>query len=118
MDDAEEQVLTRWDKIKKWFEIVMATKKLAMFIWSLVFGLGGAVVVGEVTDTRPLRDAAVEIGLLRPVAAPVAGSATIPEHTHEHTHTLPNHAHDHTHPAGAHIHQELIDFPEGHSASH
>lgn len=60
----EEVVLTRWDKIKQWIEIVVATKKVAMLIWSLVFATGTAVIVGEATDTKPIRDGAVAIGLL------------------------------------------------------
>ena len=60
----EEVVLTRWDKIKQWIEIVVATKKVATLIWSLVFATGTAVVVGEATDTKPIREAAVAVGLL------------------------------------------------------
>ena len=68
-DDNQDQfsetiILTRWDRIKQWIEIVVATKKVAMLIWSLVFATGGAVIVGEVTDTKPIRDAAVAIGLV------------------------------------------------------
>lgn len=63
-DITEEVVLTRWDKLKQWIEIVVATKKVAVLIWSLVFATGGAVIVGEATDTKPIREAAVSIGLL------------------------------------------------------
>lgn len=64
--DAEEVVLSRWGKIKQWVEIAMATRKVAMLIWSLVIATGGSVVVGQVTDTKPLRDAAVAVGLVDP----------------------------------------------------
>ena len=63
-DDTEQQVLTRWDKLKQWFEIAMATKKVAMLIWSLVFATGSALVYGEATDTKPIRDVAVAAGIL------------------------------------------------------
>ncbi len=65
--DAEEVVLSRWGKIKQWVEIAMATRKVAMLVWSLVIATGGSVVVGQVTDTKPLRDAAVAVGLVDPV---------------------------------------------------
>jgi len=73
--DAEEVVLSRWGKIKQWIEIAMATRKVAMLVWSLVIATGGSVVVGQVTDTRPLRDAAVVVGLLE--EAP-AGTQLVP----------------------------------------
>ena len=63
-DDTEQQVLIRWDKLKQWFEIAMATKKVAMLIWSLVFATGSALVYGEATDTNPIRDVAVAAGVL------------------------------------------------------
>jgi Collagen triple helix repeat (20 copies) len=63
-EDTEEVVLTRWGKIKQWIEIIVATKKVAMVVWSLVFATGSAVVVGQVTDTQPIRDAAVAMGIL------------------------------------------------------
>lgn len=116
-EDAESWILRQWGKIKQWVEIVLATKKLAMLIWSLVFGLGGAVVVGEVTDTKPLRDAAIEIGLLQPkseptLAQPARESEAIPAHTHP----LP----EHTHPIEPvkHTHPGLADMPDDHGALH
>ncbi len=63
-EDTEEVVLTRWGKIKQWVEIAMATKKVAMLVWSLVFGIGGTMAVGKITETNPLRDAAIEMGLI------------------------------------------------------
>lgn len=68
-EDTEEVVLTRWDKIKQWIEIAVATKKVAMFVWSLVFGVGGTAIYGEVTDTKPFKRAAIEVGLIE--AAPI-----------------------------------------------
>lgn len=70
----EEEVLSRWDKIKQWIEIVVATKKVAMLIWSLVFATGTAVVVGEATDTKPIRDLAVEMGILDPLDRDIVGN--------------------------------------------
>ena len=60
----EEEVLSRWDKIKQWIEIVVATKKVAVMIWSLVFATSTALVYGEATDTKPIRDVAVAAGIL------------------------------------------------------
>jgi hypothetical protein len=75
--DAEEVVLSRWGKIKQWIEIAMATRKVAMLIWSLVIATGGSVVVGQVTDTKPLRDAAVAVGLLEEVPRDIVGNDAI-----------------------------------------
>jgi hypothetical protein len=117
----EEVVLTRWDKIKQWIEIVVATKKVAMLIWSLVFATGGAVIVGEATDTKPIREAAVSIGLLdekvplNPAADPYIDEllnlqedmfrlqdefkAHKHEHEHDpHTHKVTYEAHEHEPP--------------------
>ncbi len=63
-EDTETVVLSRWDKIKQWIEIIMATKKVAMLIWGLVFSVGGTMAVGKITNTNPLRDAAIEVGLV------------------------------------------------------
>ena len=71
----EEVVLTRWEKIKQWIEIVVATKKVAMLVWGLVFAAGGSVVVGQATDTKPIRDAAVAMGLLQEQEPAVPGSS-------------------------------------------
>lgn len=66
----EEVVLTRWEKLKQWWE--MGSTLVKVISWALKIGkwsfLGttAAVVVGEVTDTRPARDAAIEIGLIEP----------------------------------------------------
>lgn len=63
-DDTEEVVLSRWGKLKQWFEIAMATRKLYLFVMSMLLATGGSVVVGQATDTRPIRDAAVALGIL------------------------------------------------------
>ena len=75
--DAEEIVLSRWGKIKQWIEIAMATRKVAMLIWSLVIATGGSVVVGQVTDTKPLRDAAVAVGFLEEIPRDILGNTAI-----------------------------------------
>jgi len=70
-DDTEEVVLSRWGKLKQWFEIAMATRKLYLFVMSMLLATGGSVVVGQATDTRPIRDAAVALGILdEPVLTP------------------------------------------------
>lgn len=111
-EDTEQVVLSRWDKIKKWIEIVMATRKLAMLVWGLIVTTGGSLVVGQVTDTKPIRDAAVSIGLIDAAEAPV-GNQSVPEidlsayALKGHTHPLVPHKHpeyalvDHVHPSVA-----------------
>jgi len=65
-ENVEEVVLSRWEKFKKWFEIAMATKKVMMFLWALVFGVGGTAMYGTITETNPLRDAAIKLGIVDP----------------------------------------------------
>lgn len=116
-EDTETVVLTRWDKIKKWIEIVMATRKLAMLIWGLVVTTGGSLVVGQATDTKPIRDAAVAIGLIAPSSPtkPVSNDENeidlsayaLKDHAHApHTHV----SEAHTHPAAEHTHP-VVDVP-------
>lgn len=66
-ESTEEVVLTRWDRTKKYVEMCMATKKLYMFVMALLCGTTGTLAVGEITETNPLRDAAIEVGLVDPV---------------------------------------------------
>jgi len=67
-EDTEEVVLNRWDRLKQWWEIgstVVKVIKLAILGIKLLFvGSATAVVVGQVTDTNPVRDVAVEVGVL------------------------------------------------------
>jgi len=63
-EDAEDAVLSRWGKLKQWFEIAMATRKLYLFVMSILIATGGSVVVGQATDTNPIRDAAIALGIL------------------------------------------------------
>jgi hypothetical protein len=63
-EDAEEIVLSRWDKTKQWIEIAVATKKIAMILWTLIFGVTGTAVVGQVTGTKPFKDAAISLGIV------------------------------------------------------
>jgi len=136
----EEVVLTRWDKIKQWIEIVVATKKVATLIWSLVFATGTAVVVGEATDTKPIREAAVAVGLLdervplNPSADPYIDELLalqadmfqlqdqVSDHNHEHvphTHKITYEAHEHApaelieheHPAQDLSHEHVAPAP-------
>ena len=67
--DHEGQVLSRWDRLKQWFEIALATKKLYMFVMSIIIGTGGTAIYGEVTDTTPIRDVAEYAGMLPPATA-------------------------------------------------
>ena len=63
-EDTEEVILTRWEKLKNWADIFKTTFTIGKIIWGLLFVSAGAVVVGEVTDTTPVRDAAVAVGVL------------------------------------------------------
>lgn len=63
-EEVEDQVLTRWEKIMQWCGIVKTFFTVGKLIWGLVFITGTAVVVGEATDTKPVRDAAVAVGIL------------------------------------------------------
>ena len=63
-EEVEDQVLTRWEKIMKWFGMAKTFFTLGKLVWGLVFVTGTAVVVGEATDTKPVRDAAVAVGIL------------------------------------------------------
>ncbi len=120
--DTEEVILSRAGKIKQWFEIAMATRKVAMLVWGLIVATGGSLVVGQVTDTTPIRDAAVAIGLVdgdvpRETSEPHDHGAILDEminlqaevaqlqeemtqHSHAHAHAP--HEHDTTHE-----HQEI-----------
>ncbi|MHA1806204.1 MAG: hypothetical protein ACTSX2_01355 [Candidatus Thorarchaeota archaeon] len=60
----EEQVLTRWGKIMQWCGMAKTFFTMGKLVWGLVAVTGTAVVVGEATDTRPIRDGAVAIGIL------------------------------------------------------
>jgi hypothetical protein len=64
LEETEAVVLTRWEKIKQWFEIAKAGFTIGKILWGLIIVGGGAVVVGEATDTKPIRDVAVSVGLL------------------------------------------------------
>ena len=67
-EETEQVVLNRWDRLKQWWEIgstAVKVVKLAILGIKLLFvGSATAVVVGEVTDTKPIRAAAVEVGVL------------------------------------------------------
>ena len=69
-EDTEDVILTRWERLKNWWEIgstaVKAVKLAILGIKLLFVGSATAVVVGKVTDTQPIRTAAVEAGFLQP----------------------------------------------------
>lgn len=126
--DHEEVVLNRWQRIKQWFEIAMATKKVAMLVWSLVVGTAGTAIYGNVTDTKPLHEAAVAVGLVEkkePVLAEGAEYVTAEEfrsfmewqRTHTHDFTVSEHSHDlipHEHPDKPHTHADHIHADHTH----
>ena len=115
----EDQVLSRWEKIMQWCGIVKTFFTIGKLVWGLIFVTGGAMVVGQATDTKPIREAAVAIGMLdeRPLPGTqeVSGDALWDEvmnlqeevtelqdrdltHTHEalsvpHSHDLGKHTH-------------------------
>ena len=69
-EDTEGKVLKRFDRLKAWWEYgstaVKAIKLAILGVKLLFVGSATAVVVGEVTDTKPIRTAAVETGFLQP----------------------------------------------------
>ena len=54
-EDTEEQVLTRWQKLKHWWEIASTLRKLYRIILALFIGTSGVMAVGEITHTTPLK---------------------------------------------------------------
>ena len=65
---------TPFERIISWVKILFATKKAAMFLWAMFFGVSGTAIVGQVTDTQPFKEAAIELGLIE--AQQVAQGAT------------------------------------------
>lgn len=64
--DHEEVILTRWEKLKNWFDILKTSFTIGKILWGLLFVSAGAVVVGEATDTKPIRDVAERAGIVQP----------------------------------------------------
>ena len=64
--DHEEVILTRWQKLKNWADIFKTTFTIGKILWGLLFVSAGAVVVGEVTDTKPVRDLSEYAGIVPP----------------------------------------------------
>lgn len=80
--DTEEIVLTRWGKLKAWWEmgsaVVTIIKSAVIGLKLLFLGSTAAVVVGQAVDTNLLNDAAVEVGLVKDTS-PIIGSDAIYE---------------------------------------
>lgn len=55
---------TPFERIISWVKIAFATKKAAMFLWAMFFGVSGTAIVGQVTDTQLFKEAAIELGLI------------------------------------------------------
>ena len=87
--DTEKEILTRWDRLKKWWEIF----KFGKFLYGLLFVVTGALTYGEVTETTPIRDAAVQVGIIDETVVEtiideyqvIEGTQTT-DHSHPHTH--------------------------------
>lgn len=106
-------------KIWDWCKIVMQTKKMFVMVWSLVFGTGGTAIYGEVTDTTPFRDAAIEIGIIDTKSVALKIEKIHDQVVIPHTHSLQEHDHqlkEHTHPSPEHDH-ELQMHEHGHGES-
>jgi hypothetical protein len=73
-EEVEEQVLTRWEKLMQWFGIAKTLFTVGKIAWALIFATATAVVVGEVTDTSPIRDAAVAVGLTQERSKDIVGN--------------------------------------------
>jgi hypothetical protein len=65
-EDTEEVILTRWEKLKNWFDILKTSFTIGKILWGFLFVSAGAVVVGEATDTSPVRDVAEYTGIVQP----------------------------------------------------
>jgi len=65
-EDTEEVILTRWERLKNWWDIIKTGLTLGKLLWGFLFVSAGAVVVGEATDTSPVRDAAELAGIVQP----------------------------------------------------
>lgn len=78
LDFDEDEVLTRWGKMKQWWDIGSAgvtAVKYAMIGFKLLFvGSTAAVVVGQATNSNPLNEAAVEVGLVDPSKKDIVGN--------------------------------------------
>ena len=68
-EDTEEVILTRWERLKNWWDIIKTGLTLGKLLWGFLFVSAGAVMVGEATDTSPVRDAAEAAGMLQPDTA-------------------------------------------------
>ena len=68
-EDTEEVILTRWERLKNWWDIIKTGLTLGKLLWGFLFVSAGAMVVGEATDTNPVRDAAQYAGIVQPDTA-------------------------------------------------
>lgn len=85
--DTEEQVLSRWQKLKTWFEIAKTGRAIIMFVKVMIWGTAGTAVVDVATDGQLLNTAAVEVGIVDPSFTPKDFVAH--DHNWEHTHESP-----------------------------
>lgn len=147
-EDTEAEVLNWWDRKKQWLEMGSAAAKAIKYgIWlfKFLFVTGTtAVVVGEVTDTTPLRNTAVEVGILDERKTDIIGNDAMYEELSnliddverleakladglEHTHNYPDpvlvkHEHEHEHDQiapvvvseEAHTHKEYAEVNHTH----
>lgn len=132
--DTEEQVLSRWQKLKTWFEIAKTGRAIIMFVKVLIWGTAGTAVVDVATDGDLLNTAATEVGIVDPTFRPTQyvdhdhdWTSHSHDHYHEHSHDweMPRHDHemplhehgDKPHKHADHIHIDHthapVDVPEG-----
>jgi hypothetical protein len=68
----EEAVLTRAERLKRWWEvggtIVKAIQIVIFVVKWLLYGTAATVALGQVTGTTPVQDAGIEMGLRDPVS--------------------------------------------------
>ena len=110
-ENHEEIILTRWDKLKKWWEIFKVGKAL----YVMLFGVTGALAYGDITQTNPLRDAAIGVGLIEQTTEEIVDEIIIDEYAAIDDVVVPDHNHPHTHDM-----QELLDgvIPDDHMELH
>lgn len=111
--DTEEQVLSRWQKLKTWFEIAKTGRAIIMFVKVLIWGTAGTAVVDVATDGNLLNTAATEVGIVDPTFRPTQ----YVDHDHDWTSHSHDHYHEHTHelpeiPDISQIQRELAEIRE------
>lgn len=116
--DHEHVVLSRWERLQKWWSMIMAIKKTVAFL----LGFGAVSVAGNINDTNYWREAACEVGIgdcvvsAEPDTEQIVSDETVSDHTHdhyhEHSHEMKAHSHSHKHELEPHSHPTPVSKEE------